>query len=164
MYIIFGTCVSHPNSLHFFVSDASTRIHLVHGNKTFGLVEVLRNCEWSSVCDDFWTDHDAKVACGQLGFLPYGMHIIAPVQYHLLSDWTCNTNVFSTEICLLCQPICVSANWALQRHSWQYCMTYDCHPACPRTLWQRDLNQFLVSFFVNSASLNYLWEIESLYI
>ena len=78
MYIIFGT-VSHPNSLHFFVSDASTGIRLVHGNKTSGLVEVLRNCEWSSVCDDFWTDHDAKVACGQLGFLPYGMHIIAHV-------------------------------------------------------------------------------------
>ena len=75
MYIIFGTCVSLPNSLHFFISG----IRLVHGNETSGLVEVLRNCEWRSVCDDYWTDHDAKVACGQLGFLPYGMHIIAPV-------------------------------------------------------------------------------------
>ena len=54
-------------------------IRLVHGNETSGLVEVLRYCEWRSVCDDYWTDHDAKVACRQLGLLPYGMHIIAPV-------------------------------------------------------------------------------------
>ncbi|CAI8042373.1 Dendrite extension defective protein 1, partial [Geodia barretti] len=59
------------------VSDASTGIRLVHGNETSGLVEVLHNCEWRSVCDDYWTDEDAKVACRQLGLLPYGMHIIA---------------------------------------------------------------------------------------
>ncbi|CAI8020296.1 Scavenger receptor cysteine-rich type 1 protein M160 [Geodia barretti] len=53
------------------VSDTSMGIRLVDGNETSGLVEVLRNCEWRSVCDDYWTDHDAKVACGQLGFLPY---------------------------------------------------------------------------------------------
>ena len=68
-----------PFHLHFLVSDANMGIRLVHGSKTSGLVEVLRNCEWRSVCDDFWTDHDAKVACRQLGLLPYGMHIIAPV-------------------------------------------------------------------------------------
>ena len=58
-------------------------IRLVHGNETSGLVEVLRYCEWRSVCDDYWTDEDAMVACGQLGFLSYGMPgmyiIIAPV-------------------------------------------------------------------------------------
>ena len=76
-----------PIHLHFLACNASTGMRLVHGNETSGLVEVYRNnCEWRSVCDDFWTDHDAKVACRQLGFLPYGMHIIAPVQYHLLSD------------------------------------------------------------------------------
>ncbi|CAI8055639.1 Deleted in malignant brain tumors 1 protein [Geodia barretti] len=53
------------------VSDASTGIRLVDGNETSGLVEVLRYCEWRSVCDDYWTDHDAKVACRQLGLLPY---------------------------------------------------------------------------------------------
>ncbi|CAI8042378.1 Neurotrypsin, partial [Geodia barretti] len=53
------------------VSDASTGIRLVHGNETSGLVEVLHNCEWRSVCDDYWTDEDAKVACRQLGLLPY---------------------------------------------------------------------------------------------
>ncbi|CAI8042377.1 Scavenger receptor cysteine-rich type 1 protein M160, partial [Geodia barretti] len=53
------------------ISDASTGIRLVHGNETSGLVEVLHNCEWRSVCDDYWTDEDAKVACRQLGLLPY---------------------------------------------------------------------------------------------
>jgi hypothetical protein len=59
------------NGRNCTVSDTSMGIRLVDGNETSGLVEVLRNCEWRSVCDDFWTDHDAKVACGQLGFLPY---------------------------------------------------------------------------------------------
>jgi hypothetical protein len=48
-----------------------TGIRLAHGNETSGLVEVLRNCEWKSVCDDYWTDLDAKVACRQLELLPY---------------------------------------------------------------------------------------------
>ena len=75
-----------PFHLIFFyivlVSDTSMGIRLVDGNETSGLVEVLRNSEWRSVCDDFWSDKDAMVACGQLGFLPYGMlgmYIIAPV-------------------------------------------------------------------------------------
>ncbi|CAI8056635.1 Deleted in malignant brain tumors 1 protein [Geodia barretti] len=53
------------------VSDTSMGIRLVDGNETSGLVEVLRNCEWRSICDDYWTDEDAMVACGKLGFLPY---------------------------------------------------------------------------------------------
>ena len=48
-------------------------IRLVH-NKTekSGIVEVSYNNEWKSVCDDYWTNDDANVACKQLGFLGYG--------------------------------------------------------------------------------------------
>ena len=37
-------------------------------NDTQGLIEVCYQGDWRSVCDDYWTDHDAKVACEQLGF------------------------------------------------------------------------------------------------
>ena len=33
---------------------------------------MCQNGEWRSVCDDYWTDVEANVACRQLGFLGYG--------------------------------------------------------------------------------------------
>ena len=68
---LFNVCVSY--SYYVSVVDATTGIRLVNGeDETSGLVELLHNCEWGSVCDDYWTNHDADVACRQLGFLPYG--------------------------------------------------------------------------------------------
>ena len=50
---------------------AGIRLDKKENNRT-GLVEVCHEGEWRSVCDDYWTDVDADVACRQLFFLGYG--------------------------------------------------------------------------------------------
>ena len=42
-------------------------IRLQGGNTTQGRVEICNNNIWGTVCDDFWDNTDARVACRQLG-------------------------------------------------------------------------------------------------
>ena len=51
--------------------DGSIRLA---GGSTFyeGRVEVCKDMIWGTVCDDFWTDTDAVVACRQLGISTSG--------------------------------------------------------------------------------------------
>ena len=42
-------------------------IRLQGGTSSRGRVEVCNNNIWGTVCDDFWGDVDARVACRQLG-------------------------------------------------------------------------------------------------
>ena len=47
-------------------------IRLQGGNATSGRVEICNNDIWGTVCDDFWNNSIAQVACRQLGFEPIG--------------------------------------------------------------------------------------------
>ena len=47
-------------------------IRLDGGSTTEGWVEFCYDNEWKSVCDDYWTDIDANVACKQLGHPDFG--------------------------------------------------------------------------------------------
>ena len=50
-------------------------IRLVNGKTPYeGRVEVCLNRRWGTVCDDFWSPFDARVACRQLGFPTTGKH------------------------------------------------------------------------------------------
>ena len=51
--------------------DGDIRLSGASSNR-YGRVEVCVNGTWGTICDDFWSNTDARVACRQLGHSPYG--------------------------------------------------------------------------------------------
>ena len=50
------------------------------GMATSGRIEVFNGTAWGTVCDDYWSSNDARVACRQLGFSIDGMLLLCTVQ------------------------------------------------------------------------------------
>ena len=59
-----------------FYSDESPQgeDYYTDGNLDTGRVELCMNGVWRPVCQDFWTEADASVACYQMGYSRYGTY------------------------------------------------------------------------------------------
>lgn len=57
------------------ISDSDN--FLIDDRLSVGRVEVCSGGRYGTICDDFWTNQAASVACRQLGFSPYGKIIIS---------------------------------------------------------------------------------------
>ena len=80
------------------VACISGGIRLRDGNNRYeGRVEVCVNEIWGSVCDDFWSGFDARVACRQLGFSEFSK-LIKAASFHFL-DYHIYTLHFSGASC-----------------------------------------------------------------
>lgn len=57
-----------------YYSDADPQAddYYIDRSLSVGRIELCFGGVWNPVCQDFWTDAEASVACHQLGFSKYG--------------------------------------------------------------------------------------------
>ena len=55
-------------------SNLQSETYYIDGSLAAGRIELCIDGVWNPVCEDFWTDADAAVACHQLGFSRYGLY------------------------------------------------------------------------------------------
>ena len=61
--------------MHLTTGCVSGSIRLVNGAVSYeGRVEVCKDDAWGTVCDDFWSEEDAGVACRWAGFSAISMY------------------------------------------------------------------------------------------
>lgn len=75
--------------VHKIQGQDHSRIRLVGGNSEgTGLVELLYNGKWSTVFNSYFTENDARVICGMLGFGNSGMSYVFSGGNYLFGDGT----------------------------------------------------------------------------
>ena len=76
-----------------------------------GLVEMANNdCEWRSICDDYWTDEDANVVCQQLNLFPHGKFCIQEqTLYATARPWSSVPSIIACAAYSRMNTVCVLA-------------------------------------------------------
>ena len=68
-------CIGYSSTVNCQVCDYGA-IRLSGGDTGFeGRVEICIDNVWGTICDDRWSEKDARVVCRQLGFSPEGMYV-----------------------------------------------------------------------------------------
>ena len=105
-------CVVYFLSVFTFSHSASSTIRLVGGTTQYeGRVEVYRNRQWQTVCDDSWDIREAQVVCRQLG---YGSAVSALSRAYFGQGsgaqwdvyWYCSGSESSLQSCITLSSSC----------------------------------------------------------
>ena len=67
-------------------------VRLVGGSlSNEGRVEICQSGEWKTVCDNNWSQNEARVVCRQLGYTTQGMVILAACYDYLTESRSSRT-------------------------------------------------------------------------